>query len=343
MQHSCRTIISLPGIGIFIVAGIASLGITPLARAQGLRALIGDLARESARIADDVPVRSVDDIIEDAARSRALRESIETEMRIGRELPQATRRTEAVLKLIRDSATIDPANLRRIGELDGPAQDAALAIARGGGEIATTVPDIAARSRMVAAGGPELLAALGTREASVAQDVAREAYRLQQAIEAGKVATSAGRAVTLADFGRAVTRHGDATIRFWDTYVKPHWGKWLTGGALAAYLADPDYFQDAAGNLTEAGFKRLTGLVGEVAAGAIRGIGEGGGEAVRSAWTALVETFFTGPNRIYSFVGVLLFGAAILLRFRRIRHMAGRPFRWLDQAPADDAQNPPRA
>jgi hypothetical protein len=333
----------LSDVRLFLVAGIVVFGAVPSAGAQGLRGLLSDLARESARIADDVPVRSIDDIVEDAGRSRALRESIEAEMRIGRELPQATRRTEAVLTLIRESATIDPATLRRIGELDGPAQEAALAITRGGGEIATSIPDFAARSRLVTAGGPELLVAVGTREANVAHDVAQQAYRLQQAIEAGKVITTAGRAVTVADFGRAVAKHGDATIRFWDTYVRPHWGKWLAGGALAAYLTDPEGFQDAAGNLTEAGFKRLTVLVGEVTASAIRGAGQGGGEAVHSVWTALVETFFTGPNCIYSMVGLLLFGSAFLLRFRRIRHWVSRPFRWLDQEPSDIDRNAPRA
>lgn len=316
-----------------VVAAVAWAG---AAHGQGLRGLIGDLSREAAKITDDVPVRSIDDIVEEAGRSRALRESIEAEMRLARDLPQAARRTEAVLKLVRDSGAIDPAMLRRIGQLDGPAQNAALAVARGGSGIATAVPDIAARARMVKAGGPELLAAVGAREARAAQNVALQAYRVQQAIEAGKLASTAGRAVTVADFGRAIARHGEATIKFWDRYVQPHWGKWLTGGAIATYLVNPEGFQDAAGNLTEAGFHRLTELVGEVAAGAIRGTGQGAGEAARSVSSAVIETFFSGPNRIYSIVGVVFIGMALLLRFRRIRHWAGRPFRWLNRTPAED-------
>jgi hypothetical protein len=318
------------------IAAIMAVTWSTGARGQGLRGLVGDLSREAAKIADDVPVRSVDDIVEQAGRSRALRESIEAEMRIVRDVPQATRRTEAILKLIRDSSAIDPVIMRRIGELDGPAQEAALAIARGGSGIATAVPDVAARSRMVKAGGPELLAAVGAREARAAQDVALQAYRVQQAIEAGTLASKAGRAVSVADFGRAVARHGEATITFWDRYVRPHWGKWLTGGALAAYLVAPETFQDAGGNLTDAGFRRLTELVGAVAAGAIRGAGRGAGDAAESIWTAILETFFTGPNRIYSTIGVVFIGMALLLRFRRIRHWVGRPFRWLNQTPAED-------
>ncbi|NQW48684.1 MAG: hypothetical protein HQ464_13065 [Planctomycetes bacterium] len=325
-----------------LVATMAGAYMTAPAKAQGLRGLIGDLARESAKIADDVPVRSIHDIVEEAGRSRAIRDTIEAEMRVGRELPQAARRSEAVLNLIRKSASIDPVTLRRIGELDGPAQDAALAITRGGSEIAIAVPDLAARSRMVAAGGPELLAAVGAREAKTAKEVALEAYRVQQAIEAGKVVSTTGKAVTVADFGRAVARHGDATIRFWDTYVKPHWGKWLAGGAITAYLVDPQSFQDAAGNLTEAGFRSLTVLVGDVTAAAIRGVGQGGGDAAHSVWNAIFDTFFTGPNRFYSIVGVLFIGMALILRFRRVRHWAGRPFRWLDQAPSDTDLNPPK-
>jgi len=325
-----------------LVAILAGACTPAPAKAQGLRGLIGDLARESAKIADDVPVRSIDDIVEEAGRSRAIRDTIEAEMRVGRELPQAARRSEAVLNLIRKSASIDPVTLRRIGELDATAQDAALVITRGGSEIAVAIPDLAARSKMVAAGGPELLAVVGAREAKTAREVALEAYRVQQAIEAGKVISTTGKAVTVADFGRAVARHGEATIQFWDTYVKPHWGKWLTGGAIAAYLADPQGFQDATGKLTEAGFLRLTGLVGEVTAAAIRGAGKGGGGALHAIFTAIFDTFFTGQNRFYSLAGVLFIGMALMLRFRRVRHWAGRPFRWLDQTPSDTDLNPPK-
>ena len=335
MRHAFLVGVRLLRVQPIIAAILLCAGLAAQAPAQGLRGLVGDLARESAKIVDDLPVRSMDDIVEEAGRSRAIRESIEAEMRLGRELPQAARRSEAVLSLIRQSASIDPAILRRIGELDGPAQDVALAIARGGGEIATAIPDLAARTRMVTAGGPELLAAVGAQEAKAAKAVAFEAYRVQQAIEAGKISSTAGRAVTVADFGRAVTRHGDATLRFWDSYVKPHWGKWLTGGAIAAYLADPDGFQDAAGNLTEEGFRSLTAIVGEVSAAAIRGAGQGAGDATRSIWEAIVETFFVGPNRIFSLVALLCFGMVMALRFRRVWNWVARPFLWLDQVPSD--------
>ena len=53
--------------------------------------------------------------------------------------------------------------------------------------------------------------------------------------------------------------------------MTPHWGKWLTGGALTAYLLAPEEFMDTAGNLTEGGFKKLTEMVGGATAAAIRG------------------------------------------------------------------------
>ncbi len=71
--------------------------------------------------------------------------------------------------------------------------------------------------------------------------------------------------------------------RFWDGRLEPcpmffprstTYGRWIglftASGALAAYLINPEYFQDRAGDLTEAGLKHLTEFVGEVAASAIR-------------------------------------------------------------------------
>ena len=65
-----------------LVATMGTAYMPALAKAQGLRGLFGDLARESAKIADDVPVRSIDDIVEEAGRSRAIRDTIEAEMRV---------------------------------------------------------------------------------------------------------------------------------------------------------------------------------------------------------------------------------------------------------------------
>src|SRR5690606_14992921 len=101
-----------------------------------------------------------------------------------------------------------------------------------------------------------------------------------------------------ADFASALTRHGDATWNFWKQFVQPHWKLWTASGALAAYLANPEYFQDAAGGLTEAGFQRLTELMGEVTAAAIRGIGKGSDTAADAVSSAVRESYFAGERGI---------------------------------------------
>jgi hypothetical protein len=260
-----------------------------------------------------------------------IRSEIEAESRLLSEIPQVARRSEAVMNLLRKTGSIDPAIVKRVGELEPSAQEAALVISRGGQQMADVIPDIANRSRILRAGGPELLAVIGSQEQKAARSVAREAARLQAAIEAGSVVSTAKQAVTLADYSRAIERYGEAAVRFWDTYVSPHWGKWISTGALAAYLYDPEGFQDAVGNLTEEGFRRLMVLTGEVAAGAIRGVGSGAGQATNNIRDAFVNTFFRWPSSVYSIVGILLIGSAFMLRFRRVRRWAGRPFRWLDE------------
>lgn len=51
----------------------------------------------------------------------------------------------------------------------------------------------------------------------------------------------------------AVRKSGDGVGRFWREYIVPHKGKWLAAGLVASYLAMPEKFHDALGNLTEYG------------------------------------------------------------------------------------------
>jgi len=314
-----------------LALGVAALASS--AHAQGLQKLFGNLAREAAHVADDVPIRSVDDLIKDTSRSRVIRNEIEAESRLLSEVPQSARRSEAVMTLLRKTITLDPVIVKQVGKLEPSAQEAALVISRGGQQMADVIPDLATRSRVVRAGGTELLVMIGSQEQKTARSVARDAARLQAAIEAGFVVSTTKRVVTLADYSRVIDRYGEASVKFWNTYVSPHWGKWLTTGALAAYLYDPEGFQDAVGNLTEEGFRRLTALAGDVTASAIRGVGVGAGQGAHAIWAAFVDTFFGGPNSFYSIIGILLISSAFMLRFRRVRHWAGGPFRWLDEEP----------
>jgi hypothetical protein len=307
--------------------------------AQGLRSVMDDLIRGTARVADEIPVKKVDELVAELGKSRAAREAVDTEIRKAGRLAETgdalrgAARSDEVLRLLRTATSeLDPSVFRRIEQLDDASRDAALVLARGGDELTRAVPDLATRGRLVREGGAETVAAVGM----FGSDAGRAALRLDEAIKGGTVVVrDGGRAVTIADFGVAMTRYGDASWRFWKEYIQPHWKLWAASGALAAYITNPEYFQDAAGQLTEAGFKHLTEFVGEVAAAAIRGVGEGSGAAVEKVAKATRETYLNATNGVYAAIGTVAFLFCVSLLFRRVRRRLLWPLQWLNQPPVD--------
>lgn len=312
---------------------------TPTVCAQGLRAVMNDLVRGTARVADEVPVKKVDELVADLGKSRAAREAVDTELRkAGRltdtgDVLRGAARSDEVLRLLRTATSdLDPSVIRRLEQLDGRSLDVALVLARGGDELSRTVPDLASRGRLIREGGPETVAAVGM----FGPDAARAVLRLDEAIKGGSLIVKDGsRAVTVADFGNVMARYSDASWNFWKHYVQPHWKVWATSGAIAVYLTNPEYFQDVAGRLTDAGFRLLTEFVGEIAAAAIRGVGKGSGDAVEQVAEATRETFFRSGNGVYSIIGTIIFVAGVLVLFRRVRYWVFWPLRWLNQTPKD--------
>ncbi|MCS6907719.1 MAG: hypothetical protein RML93_07550 [Anaerolineales bacterium] len=318
----CITIILLPG----------------SAFARGLSSVIDNIIRGAARVPDNIPIKKADDLVEEISKSRAAREAVDAELRRARRVPDGDlilsgpARSDEVLRLLRMTVKqLDPEVLRHIEKLDAASREAALILAKGGDELAKTIPDLGARARLLREGGAETVAAVGI----FGPDAARSALRLDEAIRGGRLVVKEGtRAVTVADFGKVLTRMGDAAWKFWQQYVLPHWKIWLASGALAAYLVNPEYFQDLAGNLTEEGFRRLTEFAGEVAARAIRGVGQGSGPAVEKVNSAIWETYFNGIKGIYAAVGTAVVAFCILLLlFPRLRIWLWRPFQWLRQVP----------
>lgn len=319
-----------------LVMSVVMIVVTQTSTAVAQRsALFGNLIRKAARVSDDVPLRRLDEIVEDIGKSRSAREALESEIRgSGRALENAGKsasRSEHVLMLLRKSTNqLDPSLRRQIELLDEGSREAALVVVRGGEHLRASVPDLAARTRLLQDGGTETVAAVG----ALGPDAARAAARLGEAIQGGGVVVrGVGRPVALADFGRVMSRGGNSSWGFWKTYVQPHWKLWAASGALAAYLANPETFQDAAGHLTESGFQHLTELVGTAAASAIRGVGRGSGKAAEEVSTALNETYLTGRRRIYAITGTVVLMLGLTFGFRRVRHYVLKPFRWLHEEP----------
>lgn len=72
------------------------------------------------------------------------------------------------------------------------------------------------------------------------------------------------------EYKSVVAKMGEGAGVFFHKVIDPHWGKWTAAGLTAAYLAAPEKFHDAIGNLTEYAVQKLTeaGIrIGEAVAG----------------------------------------------------------------------------
>ena len=125
---------------------------------------------------------------------------------------------------------------------------------------------------------------------------------------------------TMADFAAVVA--DDARWKFWQTYVVPNKKLWAGGAALAAYLVAPEMWHDAAGKITEEGLALAGDLGGELLAGVLRGLKDGGenlGEKVADEIPRLVSTSFVGWLGMLAIIAVL---AVLLLATLRQRAFA---------------------
>lgn len=161
-----------------------------------------------------------------------------------------------------------------------------------------------------------MLAALGRFD-----DLADDAKLFELAVAKGGLPSPPEmRKLAANDFGRFFLDQGKRAHRFWTDYVRPHWKYWLGGTALAAVMLAPDEFLDAAGKLTEQGFKKLGELGGEALVGVLRGAVKGGGkgikDGIRKTVPEVVKTFFGDLWGILAFA-LLLLAVAIVVPFTR--------------------------
>lgn len=275
---------------VVALLGLAGIAVIPV-QAGPFSALV----RRAVRVADDTPIGQIDDVASHLARSGLSRDALEVELRrAGRladnadDAARAAARSAEVARLLRPATTgLDPSVVRSLGSLDDAARESAAIMARGGKSLDTAIPDLAARAHFLRTGGAETIAAVGL----YGDEVLEPALRLDAALRAAKIHRPPGlRPVSLRDFGQLMVDHGRAARPFWGRYITPYWKTWLTSGALSAYLIAPETFMDTLGNLTEEGMRRLTALVGPVAASAIRGSAAGMQETVNQVGSAFEET-----------------------------------------------------
>lgn len=302
------------------------------AMAKGPLNAIDDLMRGAGKVGSEVAIKGADDVVAGLAKSKGAREAVEAELKSVRAAGQKLSKSAEVAKyLTKTCPDLNPGIIRQIEQLGEEAQAASVMLSKGSRQLASTVPDLATRGRIMANGGAETIAAVGLH----GPDAAKAALKLDEAIKGGAIVTREGTKATVAlsDFGKAMSKFGDGSWYFWKNAIEPHWGKWAASGALAMYLANPEYFQDQAGKLTQAGFEHLTKIVGVVVAETIRGVAKGTGDATRNTFQAMWDSFIDPAHFHFRIIGTLAFLAICSLVFRRIRYWILTPYRWLNHVP----------
>lgn len=235
---------------------------------------------------------------------------------------------QALVKTLRGRGA-DPTALRFVDELADTEVEVAVVLLRGGRRLQEAVPDMVTRARLTREGGPSVLASLGLRDAAATDDF----LKIDALTAVGSLPAKIGGKTPLARFGELIGDASERFVTFYARYICGNEAKWAAGGALAWWLADPDSFQDALGELTEAGFKKAAELGGEALASALRGIAEGGKEAGKQVVGAAVEGFLSGPYAWAAWLALLVFVYLAGLALPGTRHLFLLPFRSLFRAP----------
>ncbi|NLX94729.1 MAG: hypothetical protein GXY83_00995 [Rhodopirellula sp.] len=95
-----------------------------------------------------------------------------------------------------------------------------------------------------------------------------------------------GEAEVAALWKSVIRKTGNGAGEFWTKYIVPHKEKWLVGGLLVTYLAMPEKFHDALGNLTEYATRELAKLGVSATTGAGHGLLGGARESIARQYAA---------------------------------------------------------
>jgi hypothetical protein len=270
-------------------------------------------------------VYAAEDAMRIARKGPSLGEAAGREARhLGVEVGSRTAMRQMLSKALRQEGG-DLVSLRMVDDLAEADVDAVVVYLRGGRRLKEAVPDIVTRSRLARQGGAPALASLGLRDAVPVDDF----LKLDALIASGKIPAEVAGKPTLARLGELLADASEKYSKFYARYVRGNEGKWVAGGALAFWMADPDYFQDAAGKLTETGFKKLSELGGEVLSSALRGVAEGSKEAGRKVVGVAVRSYFSGPYAWAAWLGLTAFAYALGLILPATRRFFLKPLSML--------------
>lgn len=254
------------------------------------------LVRSTARIADDVPLRSLENAVNPGS-SKMARELMET---TGKGVNNSTPYTKQLIRQIEQTTgqAMDPAVLRTLGKLDESNLEAALLLSRGAQNITQTVPDIATRAALLRNVDGNTLCVLGRYG-----NLADEAVLFNRALDSKEGIKSASRAVTLDDFGNFFRQTGQGGYDFWMNTVKPNWKLFAAGGVLAVILITPEEYLNYGIETAADGVKKIIRVVGKAGGEAGAAVAEGAGEGVVAMLIALTKSIW---GQIALLIGGLL-------------------------------------
>lgn len=261
------------------------------------------IIRNSAKVADDVPIRAFDNAANPETRKMA-REMVEQ----GRKLDDLTysRRLAKEIETVIGAAP-DPALVKTVRSMDDAGKETILLLSRGSQKIEKTIPDIAMRADFLKRLDGDTLCVLGRYDGLTDQ-----AYLFQKSLDAGKIVSPKGvRAVTMDDFGAFFKKTGEKGVDFWQKTVKPNWKLWAAGGTLAAILVLPESYTDYVIETAADGAKKISRVAGKA-------IGETGSAASEGLWEIAkgfcVSTAGTVTLAIASVVFLIWFFSLALVR-----------------------------
>jgi len=281
-------------------------------------------------------VYAAEDAVRIARKSPGLGEAAGREARhFGAEAgSRSTMRTMLTKSLTKEGGDLQA--LRFVDNLAEEDIDVAVVYLRGGRRLREAVPDVVTRARLTRQGGAPALASLGLSDAVPVDDF----LKLDALVASGKIPAEVAGKPTLARLGELLADGSERSAKFYGRYVRGNEGKWVAGGALVYWMADPDAVQDAAGNLTEAGFKKLSELGGEVLASSLRGIAEGSKNAGRKVVQVVVQHYFSGTYAWAAWLGLGVFAYAAGLALPVTRRIFLKPLHFLMRQRHSTVANP---
>lgn len=266
---------------ILRLAVVCVLGVAPLAgHSEGtdLFVLLKRVVNIGADVGDDVPVSSI---------SRGLRRA---------DPPGQKPRLPDNAALRASLNALDPATLHSLDNLSKENSTLLLRVFAGAKVLEKASPDRLMRARLLTEGGGDLILAAETH----GDDVAYAAYRLLAAQDVGQLPVG-----SVQRFAEQTAKRGEGFLRVWKTWVEPNWKQLAGAGLITAFLADPDLFIDAAGNLTAYATDSFTRLGIRVAT-----------EVITAVPKTVIETVInqvSGPNGHWFLIGFAVIALPVLI------------------------------